>query len=126
MLRNYLAAALRNLARNRLYAGITVSGLALGFTAAILIGLFVRDELSYDRWIPGYAQVYRLDMTQVLPGEKPQTRSLTFSNAAGFLKLDYPGIETVARITPSQSGLRVGPLEASDRQHLTELIHVAR
>ena len=115
MFRNYLMAALRNLAHNQLYAGITIAGLGLGFTAAILIGLFVRDELSYDRWIPGHAQIYRLDMTQVVPGEKPQKRSLTLTNAAGFLKLDYPGIESVARITPSQSGLRVGALEASDQ-----------
>ena len=49
MLRNYLAAAIRNLFRNRAYAAINICGLALGFTAVILIGLFVRDELSYDR-----------------------------------------------------------------------------
>jgi putative ABC transport system permease protein len=46
MFRNYLAAALRNLARNRLYAAITIAGLAIGFAAAMLIGLFVRDEYS--------------------------------------------------------------------------------
>ena len=39
MLRNYLTAAVRNLARNWLYAGITILGLAAGFAAAIVIGL---------------------------------------------------------------------------------------
>jgi putative ABC transport system permease protein len=46
MFSNYLAAALRNLARNRLYAGIDIIGLAVGFAAAILMGLFVRDEFT--------------------------------------------------------------------------------
>ncbi len=58
MFRNYLAAALRNLARNGQYAGITIAGLAIAFAAAILIGLYVRDELSYDRWIPGHERVF--------------------------------------------------------------------
>ena len=43
MFRNYLAAALRNLVRNRVSASINIAGLALGFTAALLIALFVRD-----------------------------------------------------------------------------------
>ena len=59
MFRNYLVTALRNLARNRLYAAISILGLAVAFTAAILIGQFVRNEFSYDRWIPGYEQVYK-------------------------------------------------------------------
>jgi len=41
MFRNYLAAALRNLARNRFYAALNISGLAVGFSAALLIVLFV-------------------------------------------------------------------------------------
>jgi len=49
MFRNYLAAALRNLVRNKLYAGINIIGLTVGFAAALLIALFVADETSYDR-----------------------------------------------------------------------------
>ncbi|HEY5410881.1 MAG TPA: hypothetical protein VIJ94_09155 [Caulobacteraceae bacterium] len=56
MLRNYLVTALRNLARNRLYAGISILGLAVAFAAAILIAQFVRNELSYDHWVPGHLQ----------------------------------------------------------------------
>ena len=63
MFRNYLAAALRNLVRNKLYAGVNIGGLAVGFAAALLIALFVRDEFSYDRWIPGYERVYAVQDT---------------------------------------------------------------
>ena len=52
MLGNYLITALRNLERNRLYAAITILGLAAAFAAAILIGQFVRNELTYDHWVP--------------------------------------------------------------------------
>ena len=60
MLQNYLAAAIRNLFRDRAYAAINIFGLALGFAAAILIGLFVRDELSYDRAYPHSERIFRL------------------------------------------------------------------
>ncbi len=63
MFRNYLAAALRNMSRNKLYAVINIAGLAIGFAGAIFAGLFVRDELTYDRWIPGYEQVFQVMTT---------------------------------------------------------------
>lgn len=115
MLRNYLTTALRNLTRNKLYAAINVLGLAMGFAAAILIFLFVRDELSFDQWIPGHEQVYRLDSTQLFTGEKRRRRGFTLTSAVGFMKLDYPAIESVARMTPSTSGLRAGAIDGSDR-----------
>jgi hypothetical protein len=47
--RSYLIAAFRNLARSKLYAAINIIGLAVGFAAAILIALYVREETSFDR-----------------------------------------------------------------------------
>src|ERR1700733_8142457 len=99
MFRNYLAAALRNLARNRLYAGINIAGLAVGFAAAILIALFVRDEFSYDRWIPGYERVYRVSMTGILPGREMHA-DLGNADLAAPLKLDFPSIEAITRLSP--------------------------
>ena len=62
MFRSYLAAALRNLARNRLYAGINIVGLSVGFATALLIALFVRHEVTFDSFIPGYEHIYKLSM----------------------------------------------------------------
>jgi putative ABC transport system permease protein len=56
--RHYLIAALRNLARNKLYAGINIVGLAVGFAAAIMIALYVRHEVTYDAWLPGSDSTY--------------------------------------------------------------------
>ena len=60
MLKNYISAALGNLGRNWLYAAITIAGLAVSFAAAILIGLYLRDEYSFESFVPGHEQVYRL------------------------------------------------------------------
>jgi putative ABC transport system permease protein len=97
MLRNYLAAALRNLARNRLYAGITIAGLAIGFAAAMLIALFVRDEYSYDKFIPDYERVYRISQVVTLSGGKSTDSVYTPTKLAAALRLDFPEMDTVAR-----------------------------
>jgi len=101
MLRNYLAAALRNLGRNRLYAGVTIAGLAIGFAAAMLIGLFVRDEYSYDRFVPDHDRVYLATQTIVMGASKPIESVVTPMMLARPLKLDFPQIEAVARLSPS-------------------------
>lgn len=97
MLRNYLAAALRNLGRNRLYAGITIAGLAIGFAAAMLIGLFVRDEYSYDKFIPGYQHIYRISEIISTTGSKPAETYYSPVMLAAALKANFPDMETVAR-----------------------------
>ena len=85
MFRNYLMAALRNLARNRLYAGINIGGLAVGFAAAILIALFVRDEFSYDSFIPGHQYVYRVSSIRIVPGRSPIFVPVSAPDVAAWL-----------------------------------------
>jgi ABC-type antimicrobial peptide transport system permease subunit len=62
MLLNYLKIALRNLLRNSSYSIINIGGLGVGMAVAMLIGLWVFDELSYNSYLPEYrrvAQVYQ-------------------------------------------------------------------
>jgi putative ABC transport system permease protein len=116
MFRNYLATALRNLARNRLYNAITIAGLAIGFAAALLIGLYVRDEYSYDRFIPGHERVYRVSETSGEPGERPEESDITPAMVARALKLDFPQVEAVARLDANGSPptVRRGDFAASE------------
>jgi len=60
MFRNYFKTAYRNLVRHKGFTFINIAGLSLGLTACLLIGLFVYDELQYDRFLPEGEQVYRL------------------------------------------------------------------
>jgi putative ABC transport system permease protein len=59
MIKNYLRVALRNLRNYKAYSLINIIGLAVGIACCIAIMLFVRDELSYDRFNEYAVQIYR-------------------------------------------------------------------
>ena len=65
MFYNYLSVALRNIARHRLYSFINIAGLAVGLACVIFVILFIRDELSYDKWIPDTQNLYRVEVTVI-------------------------------------------------------------
>jgi putative ABC transport system permease protein len=115
---NYLAAALRNLLHNRTHAAINLFGLALGFAAALLIVLFVRDEYSYDRFFPGYRDIYLLTETKdAIDRRLPTERwDFSFPDLAAKLILQFPQIATVARIMPADNPphIRHGQVEADE------------
>src|ERR1700751_3410481 len=98
MFRNYLAAALRNLVRNRLYAAINIVGLAVGFAAALLIALYVRDELSYDRWIPGHENIFRVAQGLMYRGT-PLTADSADPEVRDWIAAEIPDVEAVTRLS---------------------------
>jgi putative ABC transport system permease protein len=114
MFRNYFAAALRNLARNRLYAGINIVGLSVGFAAAILMALYVRAEFNYDTFLPGYDRVFSVAEIYHPPGAAPLLIDATLPNIAAAMKFDYTAIDTIARLAKGRADLRVGAIEAPD------------
>ena len=118
MFRNYMAAALRNLVRNRLYAAINIVGLALGVSAALLIALFVRDEHSYDQFFPGYRDVYLLtESKDYIDHRMPAERwDFSFPDLAAELSVQFPQIATVARIMTADNPphIRHGQVEADE------------
>ncbi len=61
MFGHYIKSALRSLRRDRQFGVINILGLSVALTAAILILLFIRDELSYDDWGPETPNLYRLE-----------------------------------------------------------------
>jgi len=48
MLKNYFLVAWRNLTKNKIYSVINITGLAAGMAIALIIGLWIADELSFD------------------------------------------------------------------------------
>ncbi len=100
MFRNYLVIALRNLARHRLSALINIGGLAVGLACAILIALFIRDELSFDKWVPGSANLYRVEETFNLPGRPPITAAVSDFPVPVMMKDNLPQVTAVAHFWP--------------------------
>jgi putative ABC transport system permease protein len=112
MLRNYLATAWRGARRDRFYVALNVCGLALGFAMAIMIWLFVRNELSYNTFLPDYQHVYMMKLTLAESGQRPMTVQSTPERMAAELMLDFPEIVATTRTRSQSAGLRHGNVEA--------------
>ena len=115
MLRNYAAAALRNLARNPLYSLTNLIGLAVGIAAAALIALYVRDEFNYETFIPDYRNIYLVETIATPPeGHTPLEALVGQMIVASWLRLDVPAVAQVARILPARLSFRRGDVEAME------------
>ena len=60
MWRNYVTVGIRALAKSRTYAFINIFGLAIGMAACLMILLYVRYEISHDRWIPESDRIFQV------------------------------------------------------------------
>ncbi|HEX6431865.1 MAG TPA: FtsX-like permease family protein [Niastella sp.] len=93
MLNSYIKTAWRNLQKQRFYTGLNILGLSLGIAGGMLLFQFIRYHLSFDRYHPKAAQLYRvvtelhlpdksvvydqgtpLDLTEALQNEVPQVK----------------------------------------------------
>lgn len=106
MLRNYIVVALRNLARNPLYSCISILALATGLCGAMLAGVTLRNELTYERFIPGYERTYLAATIATPSGHPPLINSTSPSFVAALLKLNFPQITAVTRIASADVRLQ--------------------
>jgi len=90
-MRNYVLVLFRNLRRERMYAAINIAGLALGIACCLILGLFLKSELTYDRHYPDYKHIYRAANEFTTNGTTD--RFAVTSRALGpMLADDYPNI----------------------------------
>ena len=60
MIKNYFKIAWRNLFRNKGFSATNLLGLTIGITCTILISLWVKDELTYDKFHANYNGIYKI------------------------------------------------------------------
>ncbi|MEZ4959406.1 MAG: ABC transporter permease [Saprospiraceae bacterium] len=96
MLTNYLKIALRNLHKQRFYAGINILGLSIGVACCLLISLFVWDELGYDRYNEKADRIYRVN-SDINFGGKHETYAVAQAPLAAALRDEVPEVETACR-----------------------------
>jgi len=96
MLKNYFISAYRNIKRNKFYSALNIFGPAIGITCAILILLYVREEITFDRYNRKYDRIYRLESDFNISG-KPTLAALVPMPMAPTLKDEYPEVKEVAR-----------------------------
>jgi len=95
MLKNYLKIAWRNIAKSKGYSALNILGLASGMSVALLIGLWVFNEYSYDRYLPNYEQAYQVRRNYNANGDTLNFTSTTLK-LADALRNQIPEIEFVA------------------------------
>jgi putative ABC transport system permease protein len=101
LLKNYLLSLARNAARDKFFTILNLLGLAVGITASILIFIYIRDQVTYDRHHVHYDRIYRLE-SDFFINEKQDLFALTQLPMAPTLKDEYPEVEEYARILPQQ------------------------
>lgn len=94
MFRNNLKLILRKLKREKLYAIVNILGLTVGLTAFLLIALYVRDELSFDRFHVDEERTYRV----IINDGDSKYRSNTPSDYIEYVAPEAPDIETYSRV----------------------------
>lgn len=75
MIRNYFKIALRNLVRNKVYSFINIAGLAAGMAVALLIGLWIHDELSFNNYHRNYNRIAQVMQHQTFNGDVSTQRA---------------------------------------------------
>jgi putative ABC transport system permease protein len=108
MIWNYLTTAWRSLIRHKLYSFINIAGLAVGLACAIFIILFLRDELSYDAWIPDAQNVYRVESVFTPPGIDPAFFTVTPFPVPPTMLAEIPGVEAQTHLIPNDFTVKVG------------------
>ncbi len=121
MLYNNLRIALRTLAKNRLFTVLNVLGLSTGLAVALLMGLFVRDELSFDRFHKHADRIYRINNDTYVGGVASEYAVTPAPMGPTFVR-DYPAVEAACRfrqwgfitLKKGQESIEEGPVTYVD------------
>jgi putative ABC transport system permease protein len=109
MIRNYLKIAFRNLVKHKSFSFINITGVAIGLACFLLLTLYVKDELSYDRHHTNADRIYRLNRTFL---SKDGSVSLRLGHAAPpfgpLIQQDFPDVEQVVRMLETDALVRYG------------------
>ncbi|WP_220472554.1 ABC transporter permease [Spirosoma foliorum] len=100
MLKNYLKIALRNLLKNKVYSFINIAGLSIGLACAILIMLYVKDEVSFDRFHEHVNTIYRIERNH-------KNGSTGFLQGPRFTQ-NIPGIKSFVRVQGGAVDIKKG------------------
>ena len=120
MFRNYLLTAIRNITRHKLYSFINIAGLAVALACAIFIILFIEDELSFDKWVPDSANVYRAELSIYFPDQPPIVSTSSPFPLGPAMKAELPEVTAETQITPQNSTVQVGGRQFSERINVVD------
>ncbi len=87
-----LLSLYRSLVRHKLYAALNIGGLAVGIAVFLILGLYVRFETSYEKWLPDYDKAYVVQTVWTMPDNPTSgAYAYTMGGLLDELREDFPG-----------------------------------
>ncbi len=100
MFKNYFKITIRNIAKNKIYSGLNIMGLALGVAACLFILQYVSYERSYDKFNLNYKDIYRVQYKVYRNGELNIDCAAAVPRVGPFMKEKMPEVKLFARAYP--------------------------
>jgi putative ABC transport system permease protein len=100
MANSELRAALRTLYREKSYALINLLGLSLAIACFMILGLYLRSELTYDLHHIRHKEIFRV-VSEIIHGGSPETYAVSSLAMGPLLKRDFPEVKDFVRFTPA-------------------------
>lgn len=107
MFKNYWKSALRNLLRNKIYCFINIAGLSLGLVCAMLIMLYIKDEVSFDRFHKNVNNIYRVVSKSEQQGKEQEINTTGLLQGPRFTQ-NVPGIKSYVRVYDGAEDIKTG------------------
>ncbi|TDT41808.1 putative ABC transport system permease protein [Maribacter spongiicola] len=120
MFKNYLKIAWRSLKKQAFFTFLNTFGLAIGMAGALMISLYIYDELSYDKMFADADRIYRVDSDIKFGGAEIKAGE-SAAPMAETLKRDYPQVESSVRFRTvgSMYVKKVGGTTSAKENHIT-------
>src|SRR5262245_34388306 len=97
MFKSYIRIAVRRLLLERQYVVLNTLGLSLGLASFVILVLYLRSELTYDKHYENYDRIYRIVGSMQIAGNEPDTFASTGPAMAPGLVKDFPQLGTFVR-----------------------------
>ncbi len=101
MVKNYFKIAWRSLLKYKAFSFINIFGLATGMACSLLIFLFVKDEISYDRYHKDSAKIYRVVKDFINDDGSRIPDATSPAALASAMQREIPEVEAVTRLMPN-------------------------
>ena len=105
MLKSYITIALRKLSREKMYVSINIFSLALGIASFIVLALYLRSELTYDKHHVNHERIYRMTTHFGTADGRVDHFAISQVGFAPLLVGDYPQIGKQVRFRPTQQSV---------------------
>ncbi|MEO7120419.1 MAG: ABC transporter permease, partial [Ginsengibacter sp.] len=107
MFKNYFKTAFRNLRRNKIYAFTNIVGLSIGLACAMLIILYVKDEVSFDKFHKNVNNIFRVVTKNKRNGTESKDGNTGYLQGPRFAQ-NIPGIQSFVRVESASEDIKTG------------------